>query len=82
MSPLVLLTASDCHMCEHAKQVLEELGVNWREVKADSEEGRRLDATAPPMRPVLFTAEGKVLAYGRLSQRRLRKQLNLQEVRS
>ncbi len=82
MSPLVLLTAGDCHLCERAEGVLTELGLPWREVDADSEEGMRLAATAPPMRPVLFTAEGGVLAYGRLSQRRLRKQLTLQEVKS
>lgn len=75
MEPLVLLTAPGCHLCEHGKAVLEELGVAWRGVDAGSEEGRALAAVAPPMRPVLFTRDGGVLAYGRLSRRRLRKKL-------
>lgn len=76
MSTLILLTAPDCHLCEHGKAVLDELGVPWREVDADSEEGLGLVAIAPPMRPVLFTAAGRPLAYGRLSFKRLRKQLD------
>lgn len=71
---LLLLTAEDCHLCEHGKAVLNELGVDWREVGATSEEGARLTAVAPPMRPVLFTSEGRLVAYGRLSLKRLRKQ--------
>ncbi len=77
MNELVLLTAPDCHFCEHAKGVLAELDVDWREVDADTEQGRRLAAIAPPMRPVLFSSEHRVLAYGRLSLKRLRKQLPL-----
>jgi hypothetical protein len=76
----LLLTASDCHLCEHAKDVLAELGLDWREVHADTPEGRRLAATAPPLRPVLYDAEGTCVAYGRLSARRLRKQLRSAEV--
>jgi glutaredoxin len=80
MSDLVLLTAPDCHFCEHANGVLAQLGVQWREVDGESDEGRRLAATAPPMRPVLFTADHRVVAYGRLSLKRLRKQLERIEV--
>ena len=72
MSGLVLLTAADCHLCEHGREVLDELGLDWREVPAASEEGRALEAVAPPMRPVLFR-DGRVVAYGRLSARRLRR---------
>ena len=75
MSSLILLTAPDCHLCEHAKSVLHELAVPWREVDAESEEGRRLADGAPPLRPVLWTADGRLLAYGRLSLKRLRKAL-------
>ena len=82
MSPLVLLTESDCHLCQHAKGVLAELGVQWREVGGDSQEGMRLAASAPPMRPVLLTTDGRILAYGRLSLKRLRKQLGVQEVKA
>ena len=75
MSELLLLTPADCHLCEHAKQVLAALGVPWREIDADSAEGRPLAATAPPLRPVLYGPDGRVLGYGRLSAPRLRRQL-------
>lgn len=76
MSPLILLTAPDCHLCGHGREVLDELGLAWREVSTESEEGRRLAAAAPPMRPVLYGPGGRVLGYGRLSLKKLRKQLN------
>jgi hypothetical protein len=79
---MVLMTASDCHLCEHAKEVLAQLGVDFREVHADSEEGRMLASAAPPFRPVLYDSEGTLLAYGRLSLKRLRKQLQREEVRT
>jgi glutaredoxin len=70
-----LLTTADCHLCEHAKTVLAELGLEYREVDADCDEGRQLAAVAPPLRPVLYDGEGTVLAYGRLSLKRLRRQI-------
>jgi hypothetical protein len=79
---LVLLTAPDCHLCEHAKDVLAELGLDVREVHADSEEGQMLASAAPPFRPVLYDSEGRLLAYGRLSLKRLRTQLQREEVRT
>ena len=75
MTVLRLLTASDCHLCERGRRVLDEMGVAWREVDADSEEGRELAASAPPLRPVLYADDARVLAYGRLSIRRLGKTL-------
>lgn len=79
MSPLVLLTAPDCHLCAHGRTVLDELAakgvLSWREVNADSDEGRRLAVSAPPLRPVLLDASGTVLAYGRLSRRQITRDL-------
>ena len=79
MSPLVLLTASDCQLCAHARDVLDSLAaeglLQWRELDADSHEGARLAATAPPLRPALFDATGHVIAYGRVSRRRLLREL-------
>ena len=74
MTELVLLTAPDCHMCGHGRGVLDALGVPWREVSTSSAEGRELESSAPPMRPVLY-ADGRVIGYGRLSERRIRRQL-------
>jgi hypothetical protein len=79
---MVLLTASDCHLCEHAKEVLAELGVDFREVHAESAEGQQLAVGAPPFRPVLYDSEGKLVAYGRLSLKRMRKQLAREDVRT
>jgi hypothetical protein len=79
MRPLVLLTAPDCHRCAHAREVLDTLAaeglLRWRELDADSVDGARLAATAPPLRPVLLDETGAVIAYGRLSQRRLVREL-------
>lgn len=75
MSELVLLTDPDCHLCGHGREVLDELGVDWREVSTASPEGREIEMSAPPMRPVLYR-DGRVIAYGRLSARRLRRQLS------
>lgn len=77
--PYTLLTAPDCHLCAHGREVLDRLAneglLGWREVDANSGEGRRLSQAAPPLRPVLLDPDGRVLAYGRLSQRRLARQL-------
>ncbi len=82
MNALVLLAAPNCHLCDHAREVLDglatERGIAWREVQADSCEGRRLASAAPPLRPVLFTPDGRILGYGRLSAQRLRRELHTQ----
>jgi hypothetical protein len=38
-----------------------------------------LAAAAPPLRPVLFDPAGRVVAYGRLSAKRLRRRLRRRE---
>jgi len=73
MTALALLTAADCHLCQHGRETLTGLAVDWREVVGDSEEGRALAETAPPLRPVLYD-DGRVIAYGRLSARQLARQ--------
>jgi hypothetical protein len=79
MSPHVLLTGQDCHLCAHGREVLDALAsegrLSWREVDAESAEGRQLAAAAPPLRPVLFDPDGRIVAYGRLSAKRLRREL-------
>jgi hypothetical protein len=79
MNTLILLTAPDCHLCAHGREVLDSLAadglIRWRELDADSDEGSRLAAATPPLRPVLLDASGTVLAYGRLSRRRLARDL-------
>lgn len=79
MRALLLLSAPNCNLCAHARDVLDALEaeglLRWRELDADSLEGQRLAACAPPLRPVLLDANGCVIAYGRLSQRRLARKL-------
>ncbi len=79
MMTVTLVTAEGCHLCQRGREVLDVLDreglLAWREVDADSDEGRLLTAIAPPLRPVLFGVDGRVVAYGRLSARRLRRQL-------
>ena len=73
---LVFVTAHDCHLCEHGRQVLGVLGVERREIETDSAEAEELAARGIPLAflPVL-TDGARVIAYGRFSEKRLRKEL-------
>ena len=75
-SELVLVTSEGCHFCEHAHEVLERLGTEAREVDVGSDEARGLAERGVPLAflPVLTDGEG-VVAYGRFSEKRLRKEL-------
>ena len=75
---LVFVTDRDCHLCEHGRQVLAELDVNAREIDVDGDEAAALAAEGIPVAfmPVL-TDGARVLAYGRFSERRLRKEFAL-----
>jgi hypothetical protein len=72
---MILLTAPDCHLCGHARGVLDDVGLGWREVSTESPEGGLLAAHATPLRPLLLDPCGSVVAAGRLSARRLRRDL-------
>lgn len=75
---LVLVTTSDCHFCAHAHEVLDELGLEPREVDVGSAEADELARRGIPLAflPVLTDGE-HAIAYGRFSARRLRKELGL-----
>ena len=76
MHELTLVTAIDCHLCERAHDVLAQLGVPAREVLVESVEAGALAARGIPLSflPVLTDGE-RVIAYGRFSEKRLRKEL-------
>ena len=76
MSGLTYITAEDCHLCEHGRAVLDALAVERHEIAADSAEAERLAAGGIPLGflPVL-TDGARVIAYGRFSEKRLRKEL-------
>ena len=78
LDQLMLVTTSDCHLCEHARQVLDELGLEPRELDAGSADADELAGRGVPLAflPVLTDGE-RVIAYGRFSTRRLRKELGL-----
>lgn len=78
LDQLVLVTTADCHFCDHAHEVLEELGVGPRVVDVGSGEADELAQRGIPLAflPVLTDGE-RVIAYGRFSERRLRKDLEL-----
>ena len=75
---LVYLTSADCHLCEHGRRTLAELGdefaVEVREVSWDSDDGEGLLAGLALFPPAVFH-EGRLLGYGRLSARALRRKL-------
>lgn len=75
---LVLVTKEDCEFCERAHSVLAELGVEAREIDVASDEAAELAARGLPLAflPVLSDGE-RVLAYGRFSEKRLRRELRL-----
>ncbi len=84
MIDLLFVTAPRCRHCAHGRDVLtalaSDLPLRWREVELDSAEGRealaRWRAPFPPLL-ILEGAEGgnKLLGHGRLSRRRLARQL-------
>jgi glutaredoxin len=75
-SVLVLVTKDDCAYCGRAHEVLQALGADAREVDVGSREAADLAARGIPLAflPVLTDGE-RVLAYGRFSEKRLRKEL-------
>ena len=75
---LTLVTASGCHFCERALEVLDGLGIVAREIAVDSSAAAALADRGIPLAflPVL-TDGSRVIAYGRFSERRLRRELDL-----
>ena len=69
---LLYVTGADCHLCEHGRDVLDRLGLPVSEIDADSAEAEPLTERGIPLSflPVLTDGE-RVLAYGRLSEKRL-----------
>lgn len=75
---LTLVTGADCHLCKHGRDTLGALGVAYREVDVLSPEAADLAAQGVPLWFLPVLAEGtRVVAYGRLSERRLRRELRL-----
>lgn len=76
MAELILITTDDCHFCERAHAVLAALGVEAHEVSVDSGEAEALASNGIPLAFLPVLTDGThVIAYGRFSEKRLRKEL-------
>ncbi|MHB1534111.1 MAG: glutaredoxin family protein [Acidimicrobiales bacterium] len=79
MVRITLLSAPDCEMCERAKAVLERVGqdvdLEVEELSAQTERGRQLMVEHRVAFPPGVLLGGKPFSYGRLSERKLRREL-------
>ncbi|MHB8507943.1 MAG: glutaredoxin family protein [Candidatus Dormibacteria bacterium] len=76
---MTLLSKGDCNLCEHAKEVLERVGLDHpmrvEVIPLESPEGRRLAANAGLIFAPGVLLDGKPFSHGRLSEAKLRKEL-------
>lgn len=79
MTEVTLLTQADCALCEHAKGVLARASVEYPlsvvEVDLTSERGMELAARAGVIFAPGVLLDGRPFAFGRLSERKLRREL-------
>jgi hypothetical protein len=77
---VVLLTQEHCSLCEHAKQVLDRLATEYplRTTVIDlaAPKGRVLAADGGILFPPGVFLDGEPFSYGRLSERKLRRELD------
>jgi len=77
---VTLLTQPDCALCEHAKQVLAKVGADHRlqveEIGLDTPGGRQLALGAGMLFAPGILLDGAPYAFGRLSERALRRTLS------
>lgn len=75
---LIFVTGGDCHLCEHGRRVLAELELDAREVEVDGNEAAALAERGIPLAFLPVLTDGtRLIAYGRFSEKRLRKELAL-----
>lgn len=79
MTKATLLTKADCALCEQAKAVLqrmaEEGSLSVELVDVNSARGQRLAAASGMAFPPALLLDGDPFGYGRLSERKLRREL-------
>lgn len=79
MIDITLLTQPSCTFCDQAKEILSRLtadySLNVHEIRLDTEEGRKLAIQHAVMFAPGILVDGKLLSYGRLSEKKLRLQL-------
>ena len=82
---VTLLTLQDCHLCEHARDVIARVGrerpIAVEETPWDSVEGQKLvQRDGIPFAPAVYI-DGSFAAYGRISEGALRRRLGHREPR-
>lgn len=78
MGALMLVTSEDCHFCERAHVILDSLGVEARTVDVRSERAAELARSGIPLTVLPVLTDGKaVIAYGRFSEKHLRRRLGI-----
>jgi Glutaredoxin-like domain (DUF836) len=76
---LTLVTTPDCHLCEHAHRVLERLRAEFRfdlvEIDWESAGGQGLVVQDAVLFPPALYLNGRLVAFGRLSEGQVRRHL-------
>jgi glutaredoxin len=77
---VTLLTQPHCALCDHAKEVLARVGQQYRlhitEIGLGSEDGRRIAQSAGVVFAPGVLIDGQLFSFGRLSHRRLTRDLD------
>jgi len=80
---ITVLTAPSCELCEHAKAVLARVGedhdLKVEELSTETERGRDLMVEHRVAFPPGVLIDGQPFSYGRLSERKLRRELEARD---
>jgi len=75
-----LLTQDDCAFCEDAKGILDRMsgdyGFSFTTIQLDGADGQALAERAGVMFPPGILIDGEPFSYGRLSEKKLRRELD------
>ena len=79
MRTITILSKEECHLCDHAKEVVERLTEEFQleleVVPMTTPEGQELAVRAGMLFPPAVLVDGQPYSYGRLSERHLRREL-------
>lgn len=79
MTRITVITRPDCHYCDDAKHLLQrlapELGLEVETIDLATPRGRELAVASGMVFPPAILIDGSPFSYGRLSERRLRREL-------
>lgn len=82
---VTVLTQPDCAFCDHAAAVLDRVGADYpltvRHIELASEQGAELAARHGVLFAPGILIDGQVFSFGRLSERRLRRELTRRPTR-